>query len=222
MIGKFEFANVGTLFLDEINALPLEIQTKLLRVLQQNEIMRLGDNQTIPVDVRLIAATNKDLFELVEQNEFREDLYYRLNVMEITIPPLRERYEDLQMLIDHFIQRLCADMCVQRPEISLEVMQILTSYHWPGNVRELENCIERAILLSEGQLVLPRHLPQRMLDKPADSAVGAPSLRRSFREIIEATIERTGGNMSQAARELKIARSTLYRKMEEFGISREA
>lgn len=219
MTGKFELANNGTLFFDEINALPLDVQTKLLRVLQQNEIMRLGDNRTVPIDVRVIAATNTDLFEEVENKNFRADLYYRLNVVEITIPPLRERLDDLELLIDHFIKRQCVEMGVEKPQFTEEAMEILKSYHWPGNIRELENCIERAVLLSQGKEISISHLPQRLMIEPDRFCTDALSLSDGLQEMIKIALERCDGNVSRAARELNIARSTLYRKMDEFGIS---
>lgn len=219
MVGKFELANRGTLFLDEINGLPLDLQSKLLRVLQQNEIMRLGDTRCIPVDVRVIAASNIDLLSEVEKDNFREDLYYRLNVVEILIPPLRERIDDLELLITHIMSRQCQEMGIISPRISDEVLEILSTYQWPGNIRELENCIERALLLSKGGTIRKVHLPDRICKKPNGMGNGAMSLSQGFKEMIEAALDRCSGNVSMAARELKISRSTLYRKMKEFGLS---
>jgi len=218
MMGKFELANNGTLFLDEINSLPLEMQSKLLRVLQQNEIMRLGDNQTLPVDVRIITASNIDLMTRVDAGSFREDLYYRLNVMEIFIPPLRERKVDVNLLIDHILNRLCQQMKTTKPEISNEVMKFLQSYRWPGNVREMENALERALLLCGGQTIQLEHLPvrYRSVDKKEQKPV--VTFQQGFREILENALKESDGNISEAARQLNIARSTLYRKMKEFGI----
>jgi len=218
-VGKFELANKGTLFLDGVDGLPLDLQAKLLRVLQQNEIMRLGDTRTIAVDVRIMAASNIDLMAEVENNNFREDFYYRLNVVEIVIPPLRERIEDLEVLIDHVMKRHCKEMGISKIEISENALDILRDYHWPGNVRELENYIERAVLLSQGGVIRKTHLPEKIWKKTGDFVYRAMSLNQGFKEIIEATLDRCGGNMSRAARELKIARSTLYRKMKDFGIS---
>ena len=218
MVGKFELANKGTLFLDEVDGLPLDLQTKLLRVLQQNEIMRLGGTRTLPIDVRVIAASNVDLMTEVENANFRQDFYYRLNVVEIVIPPLRERIEDLEVLIDHIMKRQYNETGMSKVEISDEVLDILRNYHWPGNVRELENSIERAVLLSQGGVIRKIHLPERIWKKPGDLGYGAMSLNQGFKEIIEATLDRCGGNMSRAARDLNIARSTLYRKMKEFGL----
>jgi transcriptional regulator of acetoin/glycerol metabolism len=218
MVGKFELAHQGSLFLDEINALPLDIQAKLLRVLQQGEITRIGDTRTIPVDVRLIAATNADLLTEVENKNFREDLYYRVNVVEIFIPPLREQKRDLEFLVTLFVDRLSREMAINKPEVSGEVLDIFRTYDWPGNVRELENCIERALILSQGDEITKQHLPVRIFAKPTIVCTSSTSYRDGYKDMIEAALERNNGNASQAARELKIARSTLYRKMKEFGI----
>lgn len=218
MMGKFELANKGTLFLDEINGLPLDLQSKLLRALQQNEIMRLGDTRTIPVDVRVISASNLDLLTEVEKANFREDLYYRLNVVEISLPPLRERIDDLGLLIDHIISRQCQEIGIRRPQISDEVFDIFRTYKWPGNIRELENCIERALLLSQGNTIRRIHIPERLWKTRRTLGDEAMSLSQAYKEMIETTLDRCDGNISMAARELKVARSTLYRKMKEFRI----
>ena len=218
-MGKFELAHRGTLFLDEVNGLPLDLQAKLLRVLQQNEIMRLGDTQTIPVDTRVITASNTDLITEVENANFREDLYYRLNVVEIFIPPLRKRVTDLDLLIAHIMERHSMKMGIKQPRISNEVFQIFRQYNWPGNVRELENCLERALLLAQGNVIKKTHIPDRLRKAPGDFGQKTRSLREEFREMMERTLHQCEGNVSMAARELKIARSTFYRKMKEFGIS---
>ncbi|MGV7224733.1 MAG: sigma-54-dependent Fis family transcriptional regulator [Nitrospinales bacterium] len=219
-VGKFEIANNGTLFLDEINSLPLDIQAKLLRVLQQNEISRLGDSRTITVDVRVISATNTNLFSEVESNNFREDLYYRLNVVEISIPPLRDREGDIPILIEHFTEHLSTVMKIPRPKITKEIFDILNAYSWHGNVRELENCIERVVILAQGGTVLKQHLPHRVISKPSTFYLNTTSLQDGYKELIEATLERCNGNASKAAKKLQIARSTLYRKMKAFNIPR--
>lgn len=218
MIGKFELANGGTLFLDETNGMPLELQGKLLRALQQNEIMRLGDNRTIPIDVRVIAASNTDLMEEVEHGNFREDLYYRLNVMEINIPPLRERLDDIELLMQHIMDRHCRQMGLKKLAIAPQALQILKAYDWPGNVRELENLVERALLLCDGDTILKEHLPLRRRKSLAARSSGSVSMQQGVRDMIESTLERCHGNVSQAAKELGIARSTLYRKMAQLGI----
>jgi PAS domain S-box-containing protein len=218
-VGKFELASRGTLFLDEVNGLPLDLQAKLLRVLQQNEILRLGDTRPISIDVRVLAASNCDLMLEVENGGFRKDLYYRLNVVEIFIPPLRERKQDLELLIDHIMKRLCREMGVPKPRISADASEILKRYHWPGNVRELENCLERALLLAQGPTIQKVHIPERTFKKSAEPSDGSASLHHTFRRAIESTLDECGGNISVAARKLQIARSTLYRKMKEFGLS---
>jgi transcriptional regulator of acetoin/glycerol metabolism len=220
MVGKFELAHRGTLFLDEINGLPLELQGKLLRVLQQNEILRLGDSRPIAVDVRVIAASNMDLLDEVENGNFQEALYYRLNVVEIFIPPLRRRKKDIERLARHILERHCRDTATGVSEITGEAVEKLTAYDWPGNIRELENICERALLLSQGEPIGPQHLPLRPRRRTETGADRALSLHQSSRETVEATLEQYGGNVSRAARVLKIARSTLYRKMDEFGIPR--
>ncbi len=218
MIGKFELANRGTLFLDEINGLPLDLQAKLLRVLQQNEIQRLGDTRTLAVDVRIIAASNTDLMDDVETGHFREDLYYRLNVMEILIPPLRNRKDDIPLLTNHIMDRLSREMAVAAPLVSEDVLKSLLEYHWPGNVRELENVLERALLLCQGGQICLEHLFPRSRRRPPSTKVGTGSMQQGLQEIIQAALEEAGGNVSVAARRLKIARSTLYRKMKEYGL----
>ena len=219
MMGKFEFANKGTLFLDEVNSLPLGAQAKLLRVLQQHEIMRLGDNQPIPIDVRVIAASSVDLLEEVEHDNFREDLYYRLNVVEIFIPPLRERSADIELLIDYILTRQCEKFSFSKPAVSEEAFSIMKTYRWPGNIRELENSIARALMLSQGETIQTEHLPMRPRSRAKKPNQQAVSLRDGYKQIIEAALQEYGGNISKAARHLKIARSTLYRKMDELGIS---
>lgn len=218
-IGKFEIANNGTLFLDEVASMPLDLQVKLLRVLQQREIMRLGDVRTISVNVRVIAASNKDLMTEVENKNFREDLYYRLNVVEISIPPLRERIDDLPLLVNYIASRQCQKVNIERPKISDEVFDIFKSYKWPGNIRELENCIERAILLAQGNTITKIHIPDRLWKPRATLGDEILPLSQAFKKTIQTALHRSNGNMSRAAQELKIARSTLYRKIKELGIS---
>jgi PAS domain S-box-containing protein len=218
-VGKFELANRGTLFLDEVNGLPLDLQAKLLRALQQNEILRLGDTRPIPIDVRVLAASNCDLMNEVEKANFRKDLYYRLNVVEIFIPPLRNRILDIELLIEHIMKRLCREMGIPRPKISQEALEDLKRYHWPGNVRELENCMERALLLAQGKTIERIHIAGRIMKESGNGEKTPASLRQSYKRIIEKTLDQCGGNLSMAARQLKIARSTLYRKMKEFGLN---
>ncbi|MCF8104453.1 MAG: sigma 54-interacting transcriptional regulator [Desulfohalobiaceae bacterium] len=218
MIGKFELANKGTLFLDEINCLPLDLQVKILRVLQQNEIMRIGDARTIPIDVRIIAASNTDLMEEVEQGDFRKDLYYRLSVIEIFLPLLKDRPKDIELLFQHILDRRCSEAGIQKPRLDKKVFETLKKYPWPGNIRELENVAERALLLSQGETIHKEHLPLRTTKTARAGRNRLGSLKNGYKEMIETTLEECDGNLSQAARELKIARSTLYRKLQEFGI----
>jgi len=220
MIGKFELANNGTLFLDEINGLPLDLQGKLLRVLQMNQIMRLGDTQTAAIDVRIIAASNADLMAEVEAGSFREDLYYRLNVVEIIVPPLRQRLDDIALLMNHIVDQQCQRLKINRPAISAEVIKIMRAYHWPGNVRELENAMERALLLCKDEVIEIEHIPMRFRETLVDKQRPMKTINDGYKEMIQAALRQCDGNTSKAARKLNIARSTLYRKMDEFGISK--
>jgi sigma-54 dependent transcriptional regulator, acetoin dehydrogenase operon transcriptional activator AcoR len=219
-VGKFELAHCGTLFLDEINGMPLDLQAKLLRVLQQKEIVRLGDNRNIPVDVRVISACNSDLLQQVEMGDFREDLYYRLNVMEIKLPPLRERLDDLPILIDHFMGGYGNGDEKDTSTISQEVMQVFHNHDWPGNIRELENCLERALMLSCGFEITCDHLPERMIQRPDEcKKPGTLTVKDNLRDLILKALDNNNGNISQAARELNISRSTMYRRIREFNLN---
>jgi DNA-binding NtrC family response regulator len=224
--GKFELADKGTLFLDEIGDVPPAIQVKLLRVLQEREFERLGGTRTVKVDVRLIAATNRDLREALEQGTFREDLYYRLNVVPIDIAPLRQRKEDIPDLVNLFISRFAGDSGKQVKSISPEAMQILVSYHWPGNVRELQNIIERACALAKGTVLEASdiHLDVR----PAKAANGAGgflpegmTLEHWEDEMIREALRRANGNKSQAARLLGLSRNALRYRLSKIGIADE-
>src|SRR6202046_4385743 len=224
--GKFEAADTGTVFLDEIGDVPPAIQVKLLRVLQEREFERLGGTKTIKVDVRLIAATNRDLREALEQGTFREDLYYRLNVVPLDIAPLRQRKEDIPDLVNLFISRFAGDSGKQVKSISPEAMQILVSYHWPGNVRELQNIIERACALAKGTVLEASdiHLDVR----PAKAANGAGgflpegmTLEHWEDEMIREALRRANGNKSQAARLLGLSRNALRYRLSKIGIADE-
>lgn len=222
-IGKFELANGGSIFLDEIGDMPLKMQAKLLRVLQEKEIERVGGNKVIKVDVRVIAATNKDLKKLIEDGKFREDLYYRLNVMTIEIPPLRERLEDIEELSYMLLKKLSNQLGRHVSNISDNAMECLMRHNWPGNVRELENVLERAINLTDSDTILPVHLPV-YLTQSTKRILGGPI--RPLKDIIEDTekeaivrcLEYTGGNKLKTAKLLDISRSSLYDKMERYGI----
>lgn len=218
-VGKFELAHKGTLFLDEVTSLPLDLQAKLLRVLQQHEILRLGDTRPIPVDVRVLAASNCDLMTEVENGNFRKDLYYRLNVVEIVIPPLRSRRGDIELLVDHIMARLSREMGIPKPRLSGDALEVLKRHQWPGNIRELENCIERAFLVAQGRTIQKSHIPERTFRKPGQSLDGSHSLRQTYSMAIKTTLDECEWNVSMAAKRLRIARSTLYRKMKEFQLT---
>jgi DNA-binding NtrC family response regulator len=224
--GKFELADKGTLFLDEIGDVPPSTQVKLLRVLQEREFERLGGTRTIKVDVRLIAATNRDLREALEQGTFREDLYYRLNVVPIDIAPLRQRKEDIPSLVDLFISRFAGESGKPVDGITPEAMQILVNYHWPGNVRELHNIIERACALTKGTVLKVEDIHLDM--RPARSTNGAGNflpegmtLEQWEDEMIRESLRRANGNKSQAARLLGLSRNALRYRLSKIGISDE-
>jgi two-component system response regulator HydG len=215
--GKFEVADGGTVFLDEIADVSLRMQTDLLRVLQEKEVVRVGGNHAIKVDFRCIAATNKDLMQLVKAGTFRPDLYYRLHVLCIDLPPLRERREDIPLLADHFVHKHCAQTNRQDiPRISAETMELLSKYHWPGNVRELENAVERALVISRGAELRPCDFSFQL------AAAANTSTGRTLEEVERAHIERVWreceGNHSRAARVLDIDRTTLYNKLKRYGM----
>jgi formate hydrogenlyase transcriptional activator len=220
-IGRFELADKGTLFLDEVGDIPPALQPKLLRVLQEQEFERLGGTRTHRVDVRLVAATNRDLAEMVKRGEFRTDLYYRLNVFPLKLPPLRARREDIPELVRHFAEIMGRRLGRQIDHIPAETMFALTSYHWPGNIRELQNLIERAVILSNSG-VLPNPLPAPGIQPVAVSPAVA-TLKDSERAMILHTLESTAwviGGPNGAAAKLGLKRTTLICKMQKLGISR--
>ena len=237
--GKFEQADGGTLFLDEIGDMPLELQAKLLRVLQEKEITRTGGNKTLKVDVRIIAATNQNIIQLVKENRFREDLYYRLNVVPIKLPPLRKRRDDLPELMDFFLQKAKQEFGIDSMECSSEVLELFTTYRWPGNVRELENAIKRAVLLSPNQVLIPIDFPDLLegekSPQKSESLEGlvAQKLENSLarmnlkemnnlyemvlhqveRPLINIVLQKTRGNQIKTADILGINRNTLRKKI---------
>lgn len=219
--GLFVEAHGGTLFLDEVSELPLLLQTKLLRVIEDKEVRPLGSTREEKVDVRIIAATNRDLQRTVAAGEFRQDLFYRLNVVDIHLPPLRERPEDLPLLIEHFIARSSHANQVRR--LSAEALRILLNYPWPGNVRELENTVERALVLCRGEEISPADLPSHLTSSKSPVAGLRDALLRRYaladieREYILLALELTEGRKKEAAELLDIDRKTLYRKLEEYG-----
>ncbi|KKM11627.1 Fis family transcriptional regulator [Clostridiales bacterium PH28_bin88] len=222
--GKFELANGGTLFLDEIGELQPDMQVKLLRVLQNKVFYRVGGSESINVDVRVIAATHRDLEGMITQGLFREDLYYRLNVVSLEVPPLRERKEDIPELVYMFIQEFARVHLRQISQVAPEVMSALLSYSWPGNVRELRNMVERLVILAEGEAIKEEYLPEslrqaRQRIKPDASSTLAELTFRTEREIIAKALEKAKGNKALAARQLGIPRSTLYYKMKALQIT---
>jgi DNA-binding NtrC family response regulator len=216
-IGRFELAHGGTIFLDEIGEVSPPTQILLLRVLQDHRFERVGGEETLEVDVRVIAATNKNLMEEMKKGTFREDLYYRLNVIPIFIPPLRERKDDIPLLASHFLQKFSHEKGKEVTSISPEVMEILLDHSWPGNVRELENVIEHAAIIAKKDEILPKDLPQNLLQKPLPTQ-HLVSLQDYERSLILKTLEETNWNKHQASKRLKINRSTLYGKMRRYGL----
>jgi formate hydrogenlyase transcriptional activator len=220
-IGRFELADRGTLFLDEVGDIPLELQPKLLRVLQEQEFERLGGTRTTKINVRLVAATNRDLVQMVAERQFRSDLFYRLNIFPVQMPPLRQRREDIPVLVRYFAQKYARQMKRTIDSISSETMMALTNYHWPGNIRELENLIERAVILSRGPVL---EVPLTELREPAASTTDAlQTLEANEREHILRALRDTGwvlaGPQGAAAR-LGLKRTTLQSRMQKLGIQR--
>ena len=221
--GKFERAGKGTIFLDEIGSIDLEVQTSLLRVLQEKEFERVGGNRTIKVDVRVIAATNKNLEEAVEDGSFRGDLYYRLNVFPIYMPPLRERKTDILLLADHFLEKYTKENHKDIRRFSTPAIDMLMNYHWPGNVRELENCIERAVLLCEEGVIHSYHLPPTLQTGVESDTLPALSLEDAVnnleREMLIDALKNSRGNISQAAEILQTTVRKFAYKAQKFGVS---
>ncbi len=216
--GRFEMADGGTLFLDEIGDISLKTQVGLLRVLQQKEINRLGSEMTTKVDVRILAATNRDLKKAIQERRFREDLYYRLNVISIHIPPLRERTEDIPLLVETFVRKFCAEMNKEEKKVGPSALKLLMGYDWPGNVRELENVIERALVIGQGMEILPEDLP---FSRRALRLTELPKSLKLMEKIhIERILKENDWNISKAARELEIDRQTLYNKMQKYEINK--
>src|SRR5574341_71722 len=221
--GLFKAADGGTFFLDEVGETSAAIQVKLLRVLEEKEITPVGGTKKIPVDVRLIAATNSNLEEEVKNGKFRADLFYRLNVIQINIPPLRDRKEDIPLLSHYFIQKYCQQLNLKEKKLAPETLQILSEYSWPGNVRELENTLESAVVLAKGEIIQPEDLPGKIREKtptPVVSESGhlTPALEEIEKSYIFWVLNQTGWNKSKAASILGIDNSTLYRKIERYGL----
>ena len=208
--GRFELAHGGTIFLDEIGELSRHVQVKLLRLLQEGTFEKVGGEKTITVNVRVISATNRDLKQEVRRNHFREDLYYRLNVFPIHVPPLRERRNDIPLLVEHFLQEAERRYGQRTPRMSKRAVSLLMDYHWPGNVRELQNAIQYAIVKCSGSEIQPADLPLEINQVQARASRPGPSCKLS-RKAVSAALEASGGNKAQAARQLGVGRATLYR-----------
>jgi two-component system response regulator HydG len=224
--GRFEYAHQGTLFLDEVGDMPKPMQAKLLRVLESGEVVRVGSNEPRHVDVRLISATNRDLAEMVKQGEFREDLFFRLKGVELHLPSLRERREDIALLTKHFVSHYAHQMEKEVPGVAEDVQLALMNYDWPGNIRQLMNVIQNMVVIAEGDTLEPRHLPPEVArgDGGESSATGAHfsgggmSLDQLEKHAIRDALRTTAGNREQAAKMLGIGERTLYRKLKEYGL----
>jgi len=224
-IGKFELAHKGSLFLDEISELYPELQVKLLRVLEERQVMRVGGSELIPVDFRLIAATNRDLEKEVAEGRFREDLYYRLKVVTLRIPPLRERPGDITQLAEHFLSLFCQEHGKAPKRLGSGALELLTRYPWPGNVRQLRNVMESAVVFSQGDEITPADLPVEVRESSTISTTGSPvqavageprTMADIERHAILETLDRTGGHRAKAADILGIGLRTLQRKLKEY------
>ncbi|MBT2727443.1 sigma-54-dependent Fis family transcriptional regulator [Bacillus sp. ISL-75] len=221
MAGKFELAHGGTLFLDEINSMPEDMQVKLLRVLQQNEVTRVGGSTPIPINVRVIAASNESLENLVDKNNFRRDLFYRLGIIVFQIPPLRERLEDIPELFNHLLNKISKGLNQKCPEFDPAILKYLKSYHWPGNIRELENYIERAVVLSQGKKITIEHFPYKVIEHMfLPERVELTTLEKVEKEFIIKALDVYDGNISKTSELLGITRKTLYNKMKTFNLKK--
>ncbi|TES91084.1 MAG: sigma-54-dependent Fis family transcriptional regulator [Desulfobacteraceae bacterium] len=218
--GRFEMADKGTLFLDEIGDISLKTQVDLLRVLQEKEFRRLGGQEEIKVDVRILAATNRDIKKAISENRFREDLFYRLNVISIHIPPLKERKDDIPLLVKAFIRRCCLEMNKEQVKIAPSAMKLLMDYNWPGNVRELENVIERALVIGRSEEIVTEDLPFSRKELGTEALPNSLKLMEKIH--IKKILEEKDWNISKAARVLEIDRQTLYNKIEKYHIEKES
>ncbi|MGD9162576.1 MAG: sigma-54 dependent transcriptional regulator [Desulfobacteraceae bacterium] len=218
-VGRFEVASEGTLFLDEIANLPLAMQSKILRAIETKQVVRLGSNRNIPIDIRLICATNENILEMVNKQKFRQDLLYRINTVEIHLPPLRERGEDLCQLSEYFLKIFCKKYNKPEKCIGTPTMNKLMSYHWPGNVRELQHCLERSVILSESKVLQPEDFFLTTSAANGDAiAFENYNLELVEKIVIQKALDKYQGNVTQAARELGLTRASLYRRMEKHGI----
>jgi DNA-binding NtrC family response regulator len=218
--GRFEAANKGTIFLDEIGNLSLSLQSKLLGVLQNRKVVRLGTNKEIPINVRLICATNMPLYQMVNENKFRQDLLYRINTVEVKVPPLRDRLEDLPLLIDHFLNIYCKKYNMPLKRVNSSTLKRLEKHSWPGNIRELQHSVERAVIMSESQVLEPNDFFLSQMEDSSSSDLSATTLNLEETEkiLIRKVIDKHGGNISKAAKELGLTRASLYRRIEKYGL----
>ncbi|MBE9491507.1 MAG: sigma-54-dependent Fis family transcriptional regulator [Bacteroidetes bacterium] len=218
--GRFEAANKGTIFLDEIGNLSLSLQSKLLGVLQNRKVVRLGTNKEIPINVRLICATNMPLYQMVNENKFRQDLLYRINTVEVKVPPLRDRLEDLPLLIDHFLNIYCKKYNMTLKRVNSSTLKRLEKHSWPGNIRELQHAVERAVIMSESQVLEPNDFFLSQMEDSSSSDLSATTLNLEETEkiLIRKVIDKHGGNISKAAKELGLTRASLYRRIEKYGL----
>lgn len=218
--GRFEAANKGTIFLDEIGNLTLSLQSKLLSVLQNRKVVRLGTNKEIPIDVRLICATNMPLYQMVQENKFRQDLLYRINTVEVKVPSLKDRLDDLPPLIDHFLKIYCKKYNLPLKRISTSTLRRLEKHTWPGNIRELQHSVERAVIMSESQVLEPTDFFLSAMDNAKTDDINPSSLNLEETEkmLIRKVIDKYGGNISKAAKELGLTRASLYRRIEKYDL----
>lgn len=218
--GRFEAANKGTIFLDEIGNLSLALQSKLLSVLQNRKVVRLGSNKEIPIDVRLICATNMPLYQMVNEGKFRQDLLYRINTVEIKVPPLRDRTEDIPLLIEHYLDIYCKKYHTQRKRVSSSTLKRLEKHNWPGNIRELQHAVERAVIMSDSNVLEPSDFFLSQIDEAKETSITPVSmnLEETEKMLIRKVIDKHGGNISKAAKELGLTRASLYRRLEKYGL----
>ena len=218
--GRFEAANKGTIFLDEIGNLSLGLQSKLLSVLQNRKVVRLGTNKEVAIDIRLICATNMPLYQMVNENKFRQDLLYRINTVEVKVPPLKDRLGDLPILIDHFLKIYCKKYNMPLKRISSSTLKRLEKHNWPGNIRELQHSVERAVIMSEVQVLEPNDFFLSQLDDNQSNNINSTTLNLEETEkiLIRKVIDKHGGNISKAAKELGLTRASLYRRIEKYGL----
>jgi DNA-binding NtrC family response regulator len=218
--GRFEAAHKGTVFLDEIGNLSHSLQSKLLSVLQNRKVVRLGSNKEIPIDVRLVCATNMPLYQMVNEGKFRQDLLYRINTVEIKLPALRERTEDIEALAEHFIEQYCHKYKLPKKRLNASTLKRLQIHHWPGNIRELQHSVERAVIMSEGNVLEPHDffLSDNEEFRQVEALPNNMNLEETEKMLIRKVVDKYGGNISRAAKELGLTRASLYRRMEKYGI----